>query len=1469
MYVDLHKAELICKIVYFGPGLSGKTTNLDYLQQHAPSDETTDLVHIDRSGERTLAFSLYPLEAPDCGQLRCRVDLLTVPGRAYYITNRRDILDGADGIVFIADSRREAIDENIDAMNDMWSFINHNQLAGDIPIVIQFNKQDLDSAIPLEQLEPLLNSQGQQSFGASATTGTGVIETMQAILELALPRITEPKRIAAETEHAQEMGGTTEPQHHIVSSTIQVAGEDEESWLLTCAKCDAVLEVVDVHAGDLFACGSCNTMLEVVDPNTGETRIAPPPEATPTPAHTVLQTPTSGGQVLPPPVGPGTAEITPTGSLIPNTESDGLPQLPGMRLQDQIDVSLLGTRYRAINQDDQRQLRILVLNPVALRQPGYAESLDTHHSKAVKIRHNHILPTLGMQIWNNLPVFISELPSGFKPLSLLLSRRRRLAPPQAMGIIRQLALGLEEAAHAGVIHGWIRPEVVLINESGQIMLDELTVAKHPPYILRESMGGSASTEHYLAPEHLHGESTPDTRSDIFMLGALLFRMITGEGLITGYTAHEALHKVVTSGVRSIRDANPDISRELDAFYTRLATIDRKDRLQRHSEVIAYLEKFGGGAHRGTVRVNKQPTVASVSSRQPPPARGGGSFTPMRSAPVIERHGAHGTRRIPSPTRATTDMQGSAKRRHQPTFGPLLLLALIALLLTIVYFMRPELRQQLEDPRPEPEPTAAPISQTPPPTTPESEPQPSPETEAQSQPGPSSNDDPIALANTLLKQLQRNPTDQALLQRLRTMLQDLRLSESEAQRDAAASMLLEVAQLAEDGQAEPTIDVAAIQADIRKLIQEEHFAQALERNQAIPDEEARQQNAKQIQQLHDEARKSLETLIAGAKDETALVTLLKPATRWNMPGDADWLQQLATQARERLQQAPTPEQEHVAPKADLHIQTVDGLPIAMIMTDVQVDAALRTRDFRRAENLLQDLPADHPLVEAMQLKIQLQREATSLMEQARQGREGPFRIKTPFGDQQWDVVSMSEDGLNVRSSADEVLALSWSQVEAGDLGRLYQAIAKAGNENPAEHATAAVGLLVGGNAGLASLAATTARKLFYDDFESLERLLHMQGLRTAAELVRDGERALEQRDAELLRTVQQGLQNERLEFTELAAARARFVPTILTSAQQPSETDPGPVPIDGDNGLVDDGPIDPGTFDNVTFAQVTDLAALPRRRGLWQVRNNALHCLEPRGTADRSDLLDSSGLNITVANGSDKGSATITFRGTSLTLDYARGGFFAGNNTSNAGFTTFPLISDIPYSISFALTGSVMQISINQTKTLKLVVANVDERLNIEVFDTTAFQIQQLVVQRNAENATNDQEWQMIGPAQVQGNGWLLPEPGSMPAAILRPIAADESGLKLEAAGDGPLTVRLGDLDTGAFYEVDVTLPAEGGALPIEIRWRDGRIAIMTGDSTDPAARPLVEDVMPVQPRHIMLQARRALIIPNQPVALRR
>ena len=193
--VNYAAREITCKIVYYGPGRSGKTTNLQYIHGRVPQGRRGEMVSVATEGDRTLFFDFLPLDLGTISGFNTRFQLYTVPGQVYYRATRRLVLQGADGIVFVADSQRQQLDENIDSLRDLHEVLAEQGVdARALPLVLQYNKQDLPRELILgtDELDAALNFRGVPSFAADALGGNGVFETLRRISELVLRRLSAP-----------------------------------------------------------------------------------------------------------------------------------------------------------------------------------------------------------------------------------------------------------------------------------------------------------------------------------------------------------------------------------------------------------------------------------------------------------------------------------------------------------------------------------------------------------------------------------------------------------------------------------------------------------------------------------------------------------------------------------------------------------------------------------------------------------------------------------------------------------------------------------------------------------------------------------------------------------------------------------------------------------------------------------------------------------------------------------------------------------------------------------------------------------------------------------------------------------------------------------------------------------------------------------------------------------------------------
>jgi signal recognition particle receptor subunit beta len=194
-FINYLSREINCKIVYYGPGLCGKTTNLQYIYNKTNPEAKGKMISLATETERTLFFDFLPLALGEIRGFKTRFHLYTVPGQVFYDASRKLILKGVDGVVFVADSQIARMEANMESLENLRTNLAEQGYSLDrLPYVIQYNKRDMPSVAPMEELQTLLNPTNVPEFEAVATTGQGVFDTLKAIAKLVL---TELKRGSA------------------------------------------------------------------------------------------------------------------------------------------------------------------------------------------------------------------------------------------------------------------------------------------------------------------------------------------------------------------------------------------------------------------------------------------------------------------------------------------------------------------------------------------------------------------------------------------------------------------------------------------------------------------------------------------------------------------------------------------------------------------------------------------------------------------------------------------------------------------------------------------------------------------------------------------------------------------------------------------------------------------------------------------------------------------------------------------------------------------------------------------------------------------------------------------------------------------------------------------------------------------------------------------------------------------------
>lgn len=188
--INVAAREIHCKIVYYGPGMGGKTSNLQYIHSAVPREVKGDLLSIATETERTLFFDFLPLDLGKVRGFQTRFHLYTVPGQVLYERTRVAVLNGSDGVVFVADSQRHRLEDNINSLRELAvNITRQNKRFQDFPMVLQYNKRDVPTALPTEVMDKYLNSLKWQRFEAVASTGVGIFDTLKAISRLVISKL--------------------------------------------------------------------------------------------------------------------------------------------------------------------------------------------------------------------------------------------------------------------------------------------------------------------------------------------------------------------------------------------------------------------------------------------------------------------------------------------------------------------------------------------------------------------------------------------------------------------------------------------------------------------------------------------------------------------------------------------------------------------------------------------------------------------------------------------------------------------------------------------------------------------------------------------------------------------------------------------------------------------------------------------------------------------------------------------------------------------------------------------------------------------------------------------------------------------------------------------------------------------------------------------------------------------------------
>lgn len=189
-FINFPAREINCKLVYYGPGLGGKTANLQWIYDHTGTSQKGKMISLATETDRTLFFDFLPIDLGTVRGFKTRIHLYTVPGQVFYEASRKLILKGADGVVFVADSQEERLDANLETLDNLREHLKEHKLDFDtIPYVLQLNKRDLSGILSVEDLTKHLQVKSEPVLEAVAVTGQGVFETLREVAKLVLAEL--------------------------------------------------------------------------------------------------------------------------------------------------------------------------------------------------------------------------------------------------------------------------------------------------------------------------------------------------------------------------------------------------------------------------------------------------------------------------------------------------------------------------------------------------------------------------------------------------------------------------------------------------------------------------------------------------------------------------------------------------------------------------------------------------------------------------------------------------------------------------------------------------------------------------------------------------------------------------------------------------------------------------------------------------------------------------------------------------------------------------------------------------------------------------------------------------------------------------------------------------------------------------------------------------------------------------------
>jgi len=379
VFFNYSTMQMTAKVVYYGPGLCGKTTNLQYIYSHTAGDSRGEMVSLETESDRTLFFDLLPIDVGTIGGFNTRIQLYTVPGQVFYNTTRKLVLKGVDGVVFVADSQRPMLKANGDSLRNLEENLAEMGLSLDtLPIVLQYNKRDLPDVVPVEELDRALNPRKWPTFEASAATGLGVFDTLKGISKLTLVSL---KKKLTKTDSPAKPAPPARPVVAPAAPPAPTARPAAPAAAPRPGKLDVLAELERIRKQTLAASGSAPA--------------APPrPAGAPPPARPDLAATVAAPIVVPSaPAAPPAPAPAPTAAAPPRSSSAS-PSLNGKgEIHRSVDLTLRRADFRRarrfllnlrVEDGEMRTVDAIKDLPIEIADPADLERVLLHLNVALR-----------------------------------------------------------------------------------------------------------------------------------------------------------------------------------------------------------------------------------------------------------------------------------------------------------------------------------------------------------------------------------------------------------------------------------------------------------------------------------------------------------------------------------------------------------------------------------------------------------------------------------------------------------------------------------------------------------------------------------------------------------------------------------------------------------------------------------------------------------------------------------------------------------------------------------------------------------------------------------------------------------------------------------------------------------------------------------------------------------------------------